>query len=246
MLGSIWVAGALDDDRPLIEQAARVVALDLLKDRAVAEVERRAGRELLDALLAEDPTVDAGLQRRAGELAVDLSVPHRILALRGGGEEALRALRTQRWCAFVAEYGPFVLALVPGSETGMTESLRAVIDGTVRAVLSAPCGTRRRLPSAVPRGAPCARAARRFRDGAPVIDLDDAWVLTLLAQGGNDAELRRFSRLAARSPLIRHDAEHCLGLIGTLEAYLDADRSPTRARAPSTCTSTPSTTGWTA
>src|SRR4051794_35857801 len=107
--GSSWrFAGALDDDRPLIEQAARVVALDLLKDRAVAEVERRVGRELLDALLAEDPTVDAGLERRASELGVDLSVPHRILALRParGGGEAIRALRAQRWCSFVAEYGP--------------------------------------------------------------------------------------------------------------------------------------------
>jgi GAF domain-containing protein len=229
VLGSIWVAGALDDDRPLIEQAARVVALDLLKDRAVAEVERRVGRELLDALLAEDPTVDAGLERRASELGVDLSVPHRILALRPsrGGGEAIRALRAQRWCSFVAEYGPFVLALVPGSEAAVTESLRSVIDGTARAVVSAPCGT-------VADYRPQFLAARRVlellgdRDGPPVIDLDDAWVLTLLARGGNEAELRRFvdSRLG---PLIRHDAEHGLGLIGTLEAYLDADRSPTRA-----------------
>ena len=227
VLGSIWVAGALDEDRPLIEQAARVVALDLLKDRAVAEVERRAGRELLDALLADDPTVEPALQRRAGELGVDLAVPHRILTLRGAGEEELRALRAQRWCAFVAEYGPFVLALVPGSEAGVNESLRGVIDGPVRAVLSLPC-------ESVADYRPQFLAARRVlevlgdRERAPIIDLDDAWVLTLLAQGGNEAELRRFvdSRLG---PLIRHDAEHGLGLIGTLEAYLGADRSPTRA-----------------
>jgi sugar diacid utilization regulator len=227
VLGSIWVAGAPDDDRPLIEQAARVVALDLLKDRAVAEVERRAGRELLDALLAEDPRVEPALERRAGEFGVDLAVPHRILALRGGGEDALRTLRAQRWCSFVAEYGPFVLALVPGSEVRVSESLRAVIDAPVRAVLSGPCGT-------VADYRPQFLAARRVlellgdRGGARVVDLDDAWVLTVLAQGSNEAELRRFVD-ARLGPLIAHDAAHGLALIGTLEAYLDADRSPTRA-----------------
>jgi len=237
VLGSIWVAvrpDALADDRPLIEQAARVVALDLLKDRAIAEVERRVGRELLDALLAEDTDLEAGLERRAGELGIDLAVAHRILVVRldaTGREKAVRALRRQRCCAFVAEYGALVVGLVPEAERDAAATLRPVLDGLAhaRGVLSPPCATAAEYR-------PQFIAARRVlelaggRDGATLIDLDDAWLLTLLFRGGNEAELKRFvdGRLG---PLLRHDAEHGLGLVPTLEAYLEADRSPTRTAA---------------
>jgi DNA-binding PucR family transcriptional regulator len=35
-------------------------------------------------------------------------------------------------------------------------------------------------------------------------------------------------RAAVPGPLLDHDEEHGLGLVPTLEAYLEADRSPTR------------------
>jgi sugar diacid utilization regulator len=249
VLGSIWVAvrpDALADDRPLVEQAARVIALDLLKDRAIAEVERRAGRELLDALLAENPNLEGGLERRASDLGVDLAIPHRVLAVgldrrapdRGPKvacatrEELVAALRRQPWCPFVAEYGTVVVGLVPATEQYPAESLRPIVEGfgnrvtRARAVISAPCAT-------VDEYRPQFIASRRLlellgdHDGSSVVDLDEAWVLALLFRGGGEAELRRFIE-ARLGPLLDHDEEHGLGLVPTLEAYLEADRSPTR------------------
>jgi GAF domain-containing protein len=66
LLGTVWAAidpERLADDRPLIEQAARVVALELLKERSVMDTERRLRRELLDELLAERALADEGLPR---------------------------------------------------------------------------------------------------------------------------------------------------------------------------------------
>jgi len=64
-----------------IEHAATVLALELIKQREVAEAEDRVRGELVDDLLAGTYGDEAGVQRRARHLRYDLSLPHLLLVV---------------------------------------------------------------------------------------------------------------------------------------------------------------------
>jgi PucR family transcriptional regulator, purine catabolism regulatory protein len=64
-----------------IEHAATVIALEMIKQREVAEAEDRVRGELIDDLLNGTFGDEANVQRRARHLHYDLSVPHRLLVV---------------------------------------------------------------------------------------------------------------------------------------------------------------------
>src|SRR3989440_831641 len=64
-----------------IEHAATVIALEMIKQREVAEAEDRVRGELVDDLLNGTFGDQANVQRRARHLRYDLSVPHRLLVV---------------------------------------------------------------------------------------------------------------------------------------------------------------------
>src|SRR5438874_2335053 len=64
-----------------IEHAATVIALEMIKQREVAEAEDRVRGELVDDLLNGTFGDEANVQRRARHLRYDLSVPHRLLVV---------------------------------------------------------------------------------------------------------------------------------------------------------------------
>src|SRR5438552_14064181 len=64
-----------------IEDAATVIALEMIKQREVAEAEDRVRGELVDDLLNGTFGDQANVQRRARHLRYDLSVPHRLLVV---------------------------------------------------------------------------------------------------------------------------------------------------------------------
>jgi GAF domain-containing protein/sugar diacid utilization regulator len=252
-LGSVWLSlssAEIADARPLFDQATRVVALELLKERAVAEVHRRLGRELLDDLLAGHAWVDDGMAKRAAEMGVDLGQPHRLvrieLAAQGAADGAadlgpasdalVTTLRRQPWCRFAARYSQAVVAVVDGETPDLVEHVRAAL-GPVAAARKC------RLKAATT--PPCSRVEdyRKFflaagrvlgllRGGSAVsvVDLADAWVLSLVFGGEDDGQMAGFVE-AQLGDLILHDEQHGLGLVGTLDAYLQADLSPTRTAA---------------
>ena len=249
-LESVWVAvdpDRLEDDRPLIEQAARVVALELLKERSVFETERRLRRELLDELLAERAQSDEILPRRARDLGVDLVRPHRLAVCAGPAaatpdqedrqrrvrDDVIAALRRRPWCAFAAERGSRVVALLDADlrvpERDLARALDSVVGAEqVRAVLSAPCvgvGEYRSYFIAATRVLALFGAALRER----VLALEEARVLMLLFREGREAEVRDFleTRLG---PLLRRGAGSG-ELITTLSAWLDQSGSPGRVAA---------------
>ena len=81
-LGSVWTRAQSDEateSRLLVERATPVLAFELLKERAVMEVHRRLGRELLDDLFSPRAKFDETLSRRAAHLGADLTLPHRII-----------------------------------------------------------------------------------------------------------------------------------------------------------------------
>jgi DNA-binding PucR family transcriptional regulator len=67
-------------------------------------------------------------------------------------------------------------------------------------------------------------------EGPAVLDLDEFRVLALLFREGGEAQLRRFVE-ATLGRVLEHDRRHRARLTGTLEAYLAAGCSPTRAAA---------------
>jgi sugar diacid utilization regulator len=252
-LGSVWLSlrsAEVDDARPLFDQATRVVALELLKERAVAEVHRRLGRELLDDLLAGHARVDDGMAKRAAEMGVDLSQPHRLVRIGlpakhpangtadpGHAPDAVVAvLRRQPWCRFAARYSQAVVAVVDGETLDLVEHVRATLTPVaaarghrLKAAITPPCrrvedyrkffGAAGRVLALLPGNA-----------GASVVDLADAWVLSLVFGGDDEGEMAGFVE-AQLGNLILHDEEHGLGLVQTLDAYLRADLSPTRTAA---------------
>lgn len=246
LLGTVWAAidpERLGDDRPLIEQAARVVALELLKERSVMDTERRLRRELLDELLAERALADEGLPRRARDVGVDLVRPHRLVVCaasaagtpareqqqRRDRDEIIAALRRQPWCAFVAERGSRVVALLDDEERRPEQELTRVLDlagctEPFRAVVSPPCthvGQYRAHFIAGTRVLTLLGAGLQQR----VLALDEVRVLMLLFGEGREADVRAFLD-AQLGPLLERTGG--TALVHTLRAWLDCG-SPGRA-----------------
>lgn len=252
-LGSVWLSlksAEVADARPLFDQATRVVALELLKERAVAEVHRRLGRELLDDLLAGHARIDEGMGKRAAEVGVDLAQPHRLVRVDlvaprgpdgaadlGSAPDALVAvLRRQPWCRFAARYSQAVVAVTDGETTDLVEHVRATLSPLaetrgcrLKAAVTPPCGRvedYRRFFLAAGR----VLALLRGSESTSVVDLADAWVLSLVFGGEDEGDMAGFVE-AQLGGLILHDEQHGLGLVETLDAYLQAELSPTRTAA---------------
>ena len=237
VMGSIWVECGSDEQREqrtLTEEAARVVALELLKERSVAEVERRLGRELLDELLAEGPRLPGSLERRALELGVDLSRPHRLAVTLALHEGLMGNLARAESCAFVAEHGGRIVALLESASERPREDLARLVariapGRDVRIVLSPICSEiadyRREFLA-------CDRALTLLGDylTVPVVDLEELGVLSLLIRERPGQAAHSFvnSRL---QPLIAHDKKHGTQLIQTLDAHYQAGCSPSRTAA---------------
>jgi PucR C-terminal helix-turn-helix domain/GGDEF-like domain len=80
-------AAVRDDDRAALEHAARVLALDLVRQRSVADTELRLRRDLAEDLLSGTGLDSA--QVRAWALGYDLSQPQRVIIV--GGTSRRRA-----------------------------------------------------------------------------------------------------------------------------------------------------------
>jgi sugar diacid utilization regulator len=245
VLGTVWVElcqEALEEEQPLIEQATRVIALELLKERSVTEVELRLRKEFLDELLAERLRSEDELDRRARALDLDLRIPYRLAAVglwpagsaaaaRGARETLVVSLRAEPWCSFAAEHLGWVVALIDPASARAAERLTGLLEGLsppvrASAVLASPCA---RIVDYRASFLACERVLQAFgeRTRVPVLDLEEARVLELLFREG-EAELRRFVDARLRA-LIAEDGRRGSDLLQTLAAYLDSGRSPKAA-----------------
>lgn len=254
LLGSVWVETrpeAAEEEWYLLEQAVRVVGLELLKERSIIEAERRMRRELLDELLTARASNESMLARRAAALGVDLAVPHRLVVASvqpaaGSGSSPVGAverakerlaglLRAQPWCAFAGESAGRVVALVAVDAPNLDVEIRrllAEVSGSqveVRAVVSPACalvGDYRAEFVAADRVLHVLPA----RIPEPVLDLDHVRFLPLLFREGGEDELRRFSR-SRLSPLLCLRESQRRELLRTLSTYFETGGSPARTAA---------------
>jgi sugar diacid utilization regulator len=100
---------------------------------------------------------------------------------------------------------------------------------TLRAVVSPACA---QVADYQPNYLTCQQILELFSgpDGPAVLDLDECRVLALLFREGGEAQLRRFVE-ATLGGVLEHDRRHRGRLTVTLDAYLAAGCSPTRAAA---------------
>ncbi|MGH2937181.1 MAG: helix-turn-helix domain-containing protein [Solirubrobacterales bacterium] len=244
VLGSLWVAvedGNVDEYRSVIEETGRAVALELMRERSIGEVELRLQREFLDDLLADHPS-EAVIERRAESLRIDLDGPLRLCvvgvrspedvradALR---EQVYRSLRAKAWCRFAAEHMGFVVAIVAG-EQGSASAIEGVLAETGARTLAAVLSEE---GLAVTEFGDAYRIARRLIGvdagglARRVVDLSEARTLTLLAREDDRGSLRRFAN-ATLGPLLELDPEKRGDLLLTLETFLTVGMSPSRAAA---------------
>ena len=125
LLGYIWAACPTDEEavdllRTSIEQAARVVALEMLREREAVETERRLRRDFMYELLGERPPDPAIIEPRARQVWPRLGVDHRPLivsvtatAAVGGNpvERGRRLLAEDRPSDFVTVHGRHLVVL---------------------------------------------------------------------------------------------------------------------------------------
>ena len=241
-LGTVVFAGrSLDDlEVRLLERAAVVTALLLLRERSIAEAEQRVRGELVDDLVASPQRDPDALHRRAAHLGLDLRTPYVVVVARPSSPEALaRALASG--------------ALAPGPQTG----LHAPHEGDLVVVVRADAGPgaasaaaaelRERLPGctvgAAGPGTGTAAVPGLYRDAVRCCEVllhlgregqsasaDDLGVYGLLLGAAGGEDVARFVRRTV-GPVLDYDLERGSELARTLLTWYSCGGNLTRTAA---------------
>ncbi len=228
-------------ERRAVEQAAVVLALELLRRRTAVEAVWRLGGDLVTDLLS-GARIDVGYaQSLAERVGADLQVPQAVLVLRPDRPDprlvtqATRAVhaaaqaRERPRPLATARDGEVVVLLpdTPGAPAAaVAEHLRsaaAASAGELRASLSARCAELGELPGALRLG----RALLDLTppgDGEGLLTRSSTGLVGLLLTQVDTGQVGRFlDRWLA--PLQRYDAQRRTDLVRTLRTHLDADLS---------------------
>jgi len=237
LLGYIWVmlpAGreATDVLRTAIEQAARAVALEMLRDRAALEGEARLRREFLDDLLNEHPVPIDVLRHRARQVWHSFSVPHRpfigriscspevIYSL----ERARETIADTRPGDFVSIYGDRLIGLLPISDPEEAQSqLQRVVSALdkigikANLVVGGICGNLDEDRRVI-------KKARELQDllfspsSDRILWLEQLEVLTALFESSAGPRLQTFIE-SALAPVLKLESRQSATLLKTLDVY---------------------------
>lgn len=205
-----------EEQEVAVEQAARVVAVHLMKERAVAQAELRSRGELLDALVAGVLPGDE-LARRCAAFGLDVSATHRAVVYRGDQSADLARLLP---AAFVAGRLGNTVALVEPATV-----LPSIAPAGVGPAAAGPDGI---AASLVEASRLLEVAGLLGRHG--LVRRDDLGVYSLLLDPQRSGELEVQSR-SLLAPLLRYDEGHGPVLVPTLEMYLDSQSRPKEAAA---------------
>jgi PucR C-terminal helix-turn-helix domain/GAF domain len=119
LLGYIWALrsgdGPLDEVMPTsIEQAARVIALEMLREREAIETERRLRRDFMYELLSDHPPEAALLEQRARQVWQAFGLHHRALVISVVSRNAVGGSPVERARRLVVDDRPADFATVHG------------------------------------------------------------------------------------------------------------------------------------
>lgn len=234
--------------RVILEQAAMVVALELLKQQAVQSAAWELEGDLLEDLLDGAPVSDADFARRAAPLGVSPALGYWVVIVepRSSGPQiansrvrtmrtvrAVRAALHQGVAGLVGDVGECAVSVLPDNRNA---SIGSIVDRLLQGVRRAEpswevrVGVSRRVPSVAdlrPAFEEAMRAlavGRLTRPGVDVIHVDDIGVFDLIAQSASREEVMRFCDRITSS-LRDQDARTGGELCRTLATYLDNHQS---------------------
>jgi purine catabolism regulator len=239
--------GGEDLDLQIVQHAATVYALSMMRERMAADVARQLKDELFEGLLLGRTQDEQVALERAIRLGYDPQLTYRALVLfprAAGGDESpedapeTRAQR-RRLLESVAEWcirrAPGVLSSVREDELVVLVSEAAGAHELGRAALQQAAALLPAWSVTVGVGGPCSNAsaiarsyaqarraletAQRFGRGGEVVAFEDLGVYRLLFHVTDPAELRGFIDQVL-GPLIDYDQRHSADLVRTLDAFL--------------------------
>ena len=241
LAGRLWVTAPPAEPEPVqlrvIERFALVVALALLQQRHLLNVQSQLSGDLLgDLLRADRASVPQAVLERAATIGHDLSRPHvvAVLAVDGALSPAVRLPELARTagapgpCPLAGPYEGLMVLLLP-AEPDPGKALRRILARAARAV--GPRGTVTMVAGPVARDlaeyatafrvARGAAALRRANSPGGFVDVRRVGLSALLLETGAPDALRRFAATALRR-VEAHEERHGGDLLRTLQAWLAA------------------------
>jgi DNA-binding PucR family transcriptional regulator len=251
VVGALHMRAKTEPGASMRRLLATMIASEVERVRAPERVSESAAADFLRAVRDRELTERGELLARAKELSVDVEAGASIIVARAhpqaptdeGWRRRVRAVAERgaraavsRSIASLSEregiLGAEVLLLVPGGEE--STAARAA-ESVLREMESALAGYtfaigRSRItedPSELPRAASeallAANVAQGSADGmALAFEQTGAYRLLLSAMSENPSELQRFYAETVE-PLVAYDEQYDTDLVGTLEAFLEAD-----------------------
>ncbi len=251
LAGRLWVTDPPAEPEPVqlrvIERFALVVALLLLQQRHLLDVQSRLSGDLLGDLLRDGgPVRPRAVLDRAAALGHDLSQPH-VLALLTADAAVPPAIRLPELARAAAEPGPdpriplaglydgtYVLLLPAEPDPG--DALRRVLAKADQAIgargrLTLVAGPVARDPAGYATAFRVARGAaalRRASGRGGFVDVGRLGLSALLLETGTPDALRRFAADVLHT-VAEHEERHGGDLLATLRAWLSAGCSTAAA-----------------
>ena len=221
---------SIDGIRPVLEQAARVVALDLLRTRSVREAEERLRGSLIDDLLSNRPPPDNILIERGREMGIDLSRPHFVALIKPVRQdvelrpEIVAAVQRAIPTAIVVGHSGDPLALVPSTERIDERQIVVVLEKELQgmkifAVVTGECTAPNDYRRSVSEARRSLEFLEKIDNRRKIETLADLKLLSLLFSRAGQEDVRAFVDRTL-GPLIEYDREHGTDLVATAEAYL--------------------------
>ena len=238
-LGAVLLAGRVLDDAEvrMLERAAVVTALLLLRDRSIAEAEQRVSGDLVDDLVALPQRDPDGLHRRAEHLGLDLRTPYVVLVARPVDPAVparVSALAVSTTGGLYAEHqGDLVVVVHDDDASGAARRLREQLaaDGTSCTVGAAGAGTgTAAMPELYRDALRCAEVLVSLDRPGDSASADDLGVYgLLLAQSGRE-DLTRFVRRTVGA-VLDYDRDRGTDLTRTLLLFYACGGNLTRTAA---------------
>jgi sugar diacid utilization regulator/GAF domain-containing protein len=248
LAGRLWVTAPPADPEPVqlrvIERFALVVALLMLQQRHLLDVQNRLSGDLLGDLLRDGgPARPRAVLDRAAAIGHDLSRPH-VLALLAVDAAVRSTVRIPELARAAAEPGPVPLVgpydgayvLLLPAEPDPGDALRRVLAKAGQAVgaqgtVTMVTGPVARDPAGYATAFRVARGAaalRRASGRGGFVDVGRLGLSALLLETGTPDALRRFAATVLQD-VEAHEERHGGDLLATLRAWLSAGCSTAAA-----------------
>ncbi|HEX8966985.1 MAG TPA: helix-turn-helix domain-containing protein [Chloroflexota bacterium] len=237
---------AIDDlDLQIVQHAANVYALSMMRERMAAEVVRQFKDELFEGLLLGRTQDEQVARERALRLGYNPGASYRVVVLvarpartaddqansiaqRRRLLESLAELCTRRAAETFATVREDELVVLTPDADGSRELARTAVrqaavlvpDWRLTVGISGPCDSASAIGRAYAQARRALETAQRFGSQAEVVSFDDLGVYRLLFHVTDPSELRGFTDQVL-GPLIEYDQRHNADFVRTLAAFLE-------------------------